>query len=104
MTFETTDAGTSGGALLWNTNVTCVEVSGDDAIVTGVVTIPGTYAGEHIVLEAVDTGSVDRMRFSFEHNGGAVQGSSPGCWEPTLPPVDIASGFVEVMQHAFSGS
>lgn len=97
MTFETTD----GPALLWDAKVTCVKVSGDDAVVTGVVNIPRRYAGEHIVMEGIDNSKVgDRMRFSFQHNGGVVQGSSPFCWKPDLPPVNIQSGFVEVVPAA----
>lgn len=93
MTFETADP----QPLLWDAKVTCVTVTGNDAVVTGVVNLPARYSGQHIVMEALDSGRPDRVRFSFEYNGGVVAGSSPNCWRPVFGPVPIEGGFVEVV-------
>ena len=95
ITFEATGG---GRALLWDATVTCMQVRpSHDAIVTGVVNIPAVRAGEHVVMEAVDHSAGDQVRFSFQHNGGLVPGASPQCWKPVFPPVNIQSGFVEVI-------
>jgi hypothetical protein len=79
-------------------DVTCLMVSGTDAIATGVITQPRSSAGQIVVLEAVDNGNPqstppDAIRFSFE---GFIDQVSPDCWEPVLPPVDVVSGNVVV--------
>ena len=56
--------------------VTCLMVSGNDAIATGVVTQPKSSKGQIVVLEAVDNGGPgstppDAIRFSFE--GSIIQ-------------------------------
>ena len=95
MTWEETNPAT-----LLDAKVTCVQVSGEDALVTGVLRIPSSRAGEHVVAEAIDndtSGATDQLRFSFQSNGGAVKTAVPGCWQPVAGgPVDIAAGFLEV--------
>jgi hypothetical protein len=91
---------------LWDVAVTCVQITGNDAIVTGIARIPAQHAGEHVVLEAVDndaSGGTDQMRFSFQHDGAVAPGTPRNCWKPILSPVDIQSGFIEVIP-AGSGS
>jgi hypothetical protein len=78
--------------------VTCLLVSGNGAIATGVVTQPKDLAGQIVVLEAVDNGGPgstppDAIRFSFE---GFIVQVSPDCWIPVLPPVDVLRGNVVV--------
>ncbi len=82
--------------------VTCLMVSGNDAIATGVVTQPKSSKGQIVVLEAVDNGGPgstppDAIRFSFE---GSIIQVSPGCWTPVLSPVDVLSGNVRVHDAA----
>ena len=82
--------------------VTCLMVSGNDAIATGVITQPRSSAGQVVVLEAVDNGHPhssppDAVRFSFE---GFIDQVSPDCWEPQLPPVDVLRGNVNVRDAA----
>jgi hypothetical protein len=79
-------------------DVTCLIVSGNDAIATAVVARPKDLAGQLVVLEAVDDGGPgstppDAIRFSFE---GAIFQVSESCWLPILPPVDVQRGNVEV--------
>ncbi len=93
MTFETADP----QPLLWDARVTCVTVAGKDVVVTGVVNVPANYSGQHVVMEGIDSGRPDRVRFSFEYNGGLAPGPSPNCWRPVFAPVPIESGFVEVV-------
>lgn len=83
-------------------NVTCLIVSGNDAIATGLVTQPKDSAGQIVVLEAVDNGDPgstppDAIRFSFE---GAIFQISPDCWLPELAPVDVVHGNVVVNDAA----
>lgn len=89
------------GSHPWHADVTCLQVTGNDAIATGVVTQPADAAGQIVVAEAVDNGEpqrgqpVDYLRFSFESNGGVVQ-VSPDCWAPIFPPVLIEHGNIVV--------
>jgi hypothetical protein len=83
-------------------DVTCLIVSGNDAIATGIVTQPKSSAGQVVVVEAVDNGGPgssppDAIRFSFE---GAITEVSPGCFIPVLPPVDVQRGNVVVHDAA----
>jgi hypothetical protein len=83
----------------WVVKPTCLQVSGTDAIATGIVTQPESAAGQRVVMEAVDTSGTGPglLRFSFQSNGGIVPGSSPACWLPIFPPVAIASGSIVVL-------
>jgi hypothetical protein len=87
-------------ATLMDAKVLCVQVNGDDGLVTGVLRLPTSRAGEHVVAEIVDndaTGATDALRFSYQSNHGAVRTSVPGCWAPVFGPVPIATGFAEAI-------
>ncbi len=80
--------------------VTCLIVTGNDAIATGVLTKPPASAGQTVVMEAVDNGTPgqssvpDRIRFSFA--GFIVPSSTPGCFLPILAPVPLVEGNIVV--------
>jgi hypothetical protein len=89
----------NGTTSLGDVKVTCLQVNGEDAIITGVSTI-GADKGKHVVAEVVDNdtaGTTDQLRFSFQANGGIQPTSNPKCWTPVIPPQDIAAGFVETV-------
>jgi len=81
-----------------NGNVTCVQTSGNDSIVTVKVKIGGVKQIE--VLEVVDnsspsdSGNPDLVRFSFDPF--ITPTNDPKCWLPQLPPEAIRSGDVRV--------
>jgi hypothetical protein len=94
-------------------DVTCLYVVGNEAVATGMVTRPVSALGQPVVMHAVDNGSAsngavaDLLRFSF-NNGGispTFAGIGPvppagqdltGCLFPTLPPVPVTQGNIEV--------
>lgn len=89
----------SGATALGDAKVTCVQINGEDALITGVSTL-GADKGKHVVAEVVDNdtaGTTDALRFSFQSNGGIVPTSNPKCWTPVYGPVPIASGFIETV-------
>ena len=93
-------------------DVTCMFVVGNEAVVTGMITHPASAVGQPVVMHGVDNGGPsgtvpDLLRFSF-NNGGisptwAGIGPVPpvgqdltGCLFPTLAPVPVTQGNVEV--------
>jgi hypothetical protein len=92
------------GSHPWHVTVTCLLVSGNDAIATGVVDQPREAAGQLVVAEAVDNGeprngqAVDLLRFSFASNGGVFPGPTPNCFVPVFSPVPIQHGNIVVRQ------
>ena len=88
----------------FHADVTCLVVSGNDAIATAVIDKskdPNNPVGEVIVIEGVDNGnpsngvSPDLFRVSFTVNGGVI-GTGP-CALPVFPPVPVESGNIVVM-------
>jgi hypothetical protein len=84
----------------FHAKVTCLQVTGNDGIVTAVIdqsTDPAYPAGEIVVAEGVDNGnprnhtSPDLWRISFESNGGVIVGSN-GCSSPIFAPVPVQTG------------
>lgn len=80
-------------------NVTCLSVSGNDAILTGRVDISNDSTqpvGSWIVVEAVDNGATgDEFRTSFSNNQG-ISRVSPRCYAPVYGPAPIDDGYVTV--------
>jgi hypothetical protein len=81
--------------------VSCLMVFGNDAIVTGRVTMPRDLAGMVVVYEAVDNGnpvggaSPDLFRGSFEPFICPVD-ETGACFAPVLAPVPIIRGNIIV--------
>jgi hypothetical protein len=91
---------------LFHATVTCLMVSGNDAIATAVIVSsqdPGFPIGEIIVVEGVDNGnpsqgsSPDLWRISFQNNGGILPTDDPRCSLPVFMPVPIESGNIQVV-------
>jgi hypothetical protein len=80
--------------------VTCLIVTGNNAIATATGTKPEANEGQIIVMQAVDNGEPgdpvpDLLRFSFT---GAIRPApgQPGCFVPVLPPVPVTQGNIVV--------
>jgi hypothetical protein len=86
--------------------VTCLLVTGNDAIATGKFIQPASAYGQPVVMEAVDNGGGqpprDLLRFSF--TGSIYQSLTDpvGCLRPVLPPAPIHSGHIAVGRVASS--
>ena len=83
--------------------VTCLVVTGNEAVVTGVLNQPASERGNIMVLHAIDngrtpgSGSPDLLRFSFSSNGGVVPDpNNAGCFLPIFPPVPLEKGDIAV--------
>ena len=92
-----------GAGPAFHAKVTCLIVTGKDAIATGVFTSPEANEGQTVVMEAVDGGKgstghgTDLIRFSFAGFIVPVAGK-PGCFAPVLPPVKVIRGNITVEQ------
>ncbi|HYU32919.1 MAG TPA: hypothetical protein VEW48_12215 [Thermoanaerobaculia bacterium] len=91
-------------------DVTCLIIDGNQAVATGLITRPASFAGQPVVMHAVDNGEPDRsltpdlLRFSFD---GFIS-STPnfvtppagqditGCLFPVLAPVPVTEGNIVV--------
>lgn len=89
----------------FHAKVTCLQVTGNDAIATVIITSshdPSNPVGEVLVGEGVDNGSPkggtspDLWRLSFQDNGGIVPTSQPACWLPIFTPVPVMQGNIVV--------
>jgi hypothetical protein len=78
--------------------VTCVEIKGNDAVITGKTSYRGTP--ETVVAEAVDKSNPstapDRDTVRFSYTGFISPTPTPRCYKPALKPVAIASGDIRV--------
>jgi hypothetical protein len=78
-------------------SISCALFSGNDAVLTGTVTVGTTT--ETVVAEVVDNTSPSRapspdgLRFSFDPTITEV---SPGCFTPGLGPIPIKEGDIRV--------
>ena len=102
----------SDGGERYLIDVTCMYVVGNEAVATGVIMHPSSAIGQPVVMHAVDNGNPsgdvpDLLRFSFNNGGisatyagvGPVPPSEQdltGCLFPTLPPVPVTQGNIEV--------
>jgi hypothetical protein len=83
---------------LTTATVTCLQINGNDAIVSGTAKIDGVSTV--VVAEAVDQGDPsgsplsDSLRFSFAPV--VTPTDTPGCYLPVLAPVAIKSGDLHV--------
>ena len=99
-TGQLTEAFASG---LVRVSVTCLRVSGNDAIVTGIVTHGVFGPGPIVVFEGVDNGgpvhgvSPDLQRLSGQDAIYPDPSDTTGrCYQPFLPPVSVKSGNIVV--------
>lgn len=103
---STSPFGTGGPNYL--ARVTCLKVTGNSAIATGIYIAPNSSSGQRVVMQAVDNGGgnppADLLRFSF--TGFIVPDptdTTGNCWLPLLPPVAIQSGHIAVGRTSQTG-
>jgi hypothetical protein len=89
--------------------VTCLEVTGNNAIATGIFVQPDSSKGQRVVMQAVDNGGgnppKDLLRFSFAGFIVPDPADTTGnCWLPVLPPQPIQSGHIAVGRTSHTGS
>ena len=96
--------GETAGSEAIHADVICLVVSGNEAIITGVMNRPEWLFGHRIVVHAVDNGtapgagSPDLLRASYFTNGGIQNDPNhPGCFLPILPPDPVEKGEIQVM-------
>ena len=81
-------------------DVRCLTVVGNQAFATAVITRPEAFAGQLVVMHAVDAGNLsdvapDLLRFSFVPFI-TPQPNNPGCFLPVLPPVPVTQGNIVI--------
>lgn len=95
---------TAGPEASIHAEVICLVVSGNEAIITGVLNQPEAERGNIIVVHTVDngntpgSGSPDLLRGSFASNAGVQPDpNNPGCFVPIFPPVPVEKGDIQVI-------